>query len=178
MKQLITLLGILFVSSPIINAQAECQAEPPSGLSPLAAYSIFYENYRAGDYEFALDYGRWMACAKPKTLEGNPRFSLKTQYERLVKIYDEVGRSKEDPTIKAAYIDTAETLLNESIEMFGDNPEDKFDLVFDRGRFYQQNYNIIDGGLKKAYSDYEMLFEIDPERAAKNGQRILPETST
>lgn len=169
MKQLITLLGILFVSSPIINAQAECQSEPPSGLSPLAAYSIFYENYRSGDYEFALDYGRWMACAKPETLEGNPRFSLKTQYERLVKIYDEVGRSKEDPTIKAAYIDTAETLLNESIEMFGENPEDKFDLVFDRGRFYQQNYNIIDGGLKKAYSDYEMLFDIDPERAAKMG---------
>jgi len=169
MKQIITLLGILFISSPIINAQAECQAEPPSGLSPLAAYSIFYENYRSGDYDFALDYGRWMACAKPETLEGNPRFSLKTQYERLVKIYDEVGRSKEDPTIKAAYIDTAETLLNESIELFGENPEDKFDLVFDRGRFYQQNYNIIDGGLKKAYSDYEMLFDIDPERAAKMG---------
>lgn len=169
MKQLITLLGILFVSSPIINAQAECQQEPPSGLSPLAAYSIFYENYKSGDYEFALNYGRWMVCAKPETIEGNPRFSLLTQYERLVKIYDEIGRSKDDPTIKAAYIDTAETLLNEAIEMFGDNPEDKFDLVFDRGRFYQQNYNIIDGGLQKAYSDYEMLFEIDPERAANMG---------
>jgi tetratricopeptide (TPR) repeat protein len=169
MKQLITLLGILFVSSPIINAQAECQQEPPSGLSPLAAYSIFYENYKSGDYEFALDYGRWMACAKPETIEGNPRFSLMTQYERLVKIYDEVGRSKDDPSIKAAYIDTAETLLNEAIELFGDNPKDKFDLVFDRGRFYQQNYNIIDGGLQKAYSDYEMLFEIDPERAANMG---------
>ncbi len=169
MKQLITLLGILFVSSPIINAQAECQQEPPSGLSPLAAYSIFYENYKSGDYEFALDYGRWMVCAKPETIEGNPRFSLLTQYERLVKIYDEVGRSKDDPTIKAAYIDTAETLLNEAIEMFGDNPENKFDLVFDRGRFYQQNYNIIDGGLNKAYNDYVMLFEIDPERASSMG---------
>ncbi|WP_232803070.1 tetratricopeptide repeat protein [Gracilimonas amylolytica] len=169
MKQLITLLGILFVSSPIINAQAECQQEPPSGLSPLAAYSIFYENYKSGDYEFALDYGRWMTCAKPETIEGNPRFSLLTQYERLVKIYDEVGRSKDDPTIKAAYIDTAETLLNEAIELFGDNPEDKFDIVFDRGRFYQQNYNIIDGGLDKAYNDYVMLFEIDPERAANMG---------
>ncbi len=87
MKYIITLLGILFVSSPITHAQANsCQEEPPSGLSPLAAYSIFYENYRSGDYEFALNYGRWLVCAKPEKLEGNPKFSLLTQYGRLVTI--------------------------------------------------------------------------------------------
>lgn len=169
MKQLITLLGILFVSSPLIHAQANCNEEPPSGLSPLAAYSIFYENYRSGDYEFALNYGRWMACAKPEKLEGNPRFSLLTQYERLVTIYEEIGRSKEDPTKKTAYIDTASALLNEAIELFGDDPKAKFDLIFTRGRFYQQNYNNIDDGLQKAYTDYEQLFQLNPERAVSMG---------
>lgn len=169
MKKLITLLGILFVSSPLIHAQANCNEEPPSGLSPLAAYSIFYENYRSGDYEFALDYGRWMICAKPEKLEGNPRFSLLTQYERLATIYEEIGRGKEDPSEKTAYIDTAATILNEALELFGDDAKTRFDLTFDRGRFYQQNYNNIDDGLQKAYADYEQLFELDPERALNMG---------
>lgn len=169
MKQLITLLGILFVSTPLINAQANCQEEPPSGLSPLAAYSIFYENYRSGDYEFALDYGRWMICAKPEKLEGNPRFSLLSQYERMATIYEEIGRSKEDPTIKTAYIDSAQIMLNEALELFGQDQKTQFDLTFDRGRFYQQNYNNIDNGLQKAYGDYAKLFEINPERALSLG---------
>jgi tetratricopeptide (TPR) repeat protein len=169
MKQLIALLGILFVSSPLINAQANCQEEPPSGLSPLAAYSIFYENYRSGDYEFALDYGRWMICAKPESLEGNPRFSLLTQYERLATIYEEIGRSKEDPTVKTAYIDSAHITLNEALERFGDDQKTQFDLTFKRGRFFQQNYNNIDDGLQKAYTDYAKLFELNPERAISLG---------
>ncbi|MBD3617224.1 MAG: tetratricopeptide repeat protein [Gracilimonas sp.] len=169
MKKLITLLGILFVSTPLTHAQANCNPEPPSGLSPLAAYSIFYENYRSGDYEFALDYGRWMICAKPEKLEGNPRFSLLTQYERMAKIYQEIARSKEDPSEKRAYVDSALTVLNEAIELFGEDPKAKFDLTFDRGRFYQENYNNMDDGLQKAYSDYEQLFELDPQRALNMG---------
>lgn len=169
MKQLISLLGILFVSTPLINAQANCQEEPPGGLSPLAAYSIFYENYRSGEYKLALDYGRWIICAKPEKLEGNPRYSLLTQYERMAKIYQEFARGKEDPTEKKTYADSALTVLNEAIELFGEDPEAEFDLTFDRGRFYQENYNTIDDGLQKAYGDYATLFELNPERAISLG---------
>lgn len=169
MKHSIILLGILFISSSLSHAQANCNEEPPSGLSPLAAYSLFYENYRNGDYDFALNYGRWILCAKPETLQGNPKFSLKTQYERLITIYEEIGRSKEDPAERTAYIDTARILFNESLELFGDNQEDRYDIIFNRGRFYQQNYNYIDDGLQKAYSDYETLFELNPEKAVPVG---------
>ena len=137
MKQLITLLGFLLLSSSLTQAQANCQDAPPDGLSPLAAYSLFYENFRNGEYEFALRYGKWMACAKPEQLQGNPQFSLEKQYSRLVKIYDEIGRTKEDPALRSAHVDTALTLLNESLELFGTNPESRYDIIFDRGRFYQ-----------------------------------------
>ena len=165
MKQLLTLLGLLFLSSSLTQAQANCQETPPDGLSPLAAYSLFYTNFRNGDYEFALKYGKWMTCAKPEKIEGNPQFSLIKQYDRLVQIYDEIGRSKEDPAERSAHVDTALTLLNESLELFGDDSENRFDIIFDRGRFYQQNYDYVDDGLQKAYADYIQLFEIDPERA-------------
>lgn len=169
MKQLILLIGILFVSSSLTQAQANCNETPPDGLSPLAAYSLFYSNYKNGDYEFALKYGKWMICEKPESLEGNPQFKLETQFNRLVTIYTEVGRSKESDEEKTAYIDTALTLINEQIELFGDTPEEEFDIIFKRGRFYQTNYNYIEDGLQKAYQDYEKLFEMNAEKAVSMG---------
>lgn len=170
MKQSIIILGILlFSGSSLIYAQDNCNPEPPSGLSPLAAYSIFYENYRNGDYEFALEYGRWMACAKPETLQGNPRFNLENQYDRLITIYEEVGRSKEDSEMRSAYLDTALHLFDESLDMFAKDEASEFDIIFKRGRFYQQNYDYIEDGLQKAYADYAHLFELDTERALSLG---------
>ena len=169
MKQLITLIGILFVSSSLTHAQANCKETPPDGLSPLAAYSLFYSNYKNGDYEFALKYGKWMACAQPEKLEGNPQFKLETQYNRLVTIYEEIARGKEDPGARSAHLDTALILLNESLELFGTNQESRFDIIFKRGRFFQQNYDYIEDGLQKAYDDYAQLFEINTERAIEMG---------
>ena len=169
MKKIISLLGIIFVSSSLLFAQEDCQQEPPSGLSQLAAYSIFSGNYKNGDYEFALKYGRWIICSNPEKIEGYDGFKLLTQYNRMATIYEEIGRSKEDPTIKKAYIDSANIVLNQAIELFGDNAEDKFDLIFKRGRFFQQNYNEIENGLQKAYSDYEQLVLMNPERAVSMG---------
>lgn len=170
MKKLITLLGIFFVSTPLLFAQSNnCQEEPPGGLSPIAAYSIFHSNYQNGDYEFALKYGRWMVCSNVEEIEGNSGYKLRTQYNRLVNIYQELGRGKEDPALKEAYIDSARILINRAIDLFGDDPEDKFDLIFKRGRFFQQNYNEIENGLQKAYSDYEELIKLNPERATTMG---------
>lgn len=169
MKQLIIILGLLLVSSSLTHAQANCKETPPSGLSPLAAYSIFYQNYQDGQYEFALQYGRWLACAKLEEMEGNPKYKLETQYNRLITIYEEIGRSKEDPAERTAYIDTAIILFDESLELFGDNIESKFDIIFKRGRFYQQNYDYVENGLQKAYQDYETLFELNPQKALSMG---------
>ena len=164
MKQLIILIGILFVSSSLTHAQANCNETPPDGLSPLAAYSIFYGNFKSGDYQFALKYGKWMICAKPEKLDGNPQFKLEKQYDRMVTIYEELARGKEDPGARSAHIDTALTLINESLELFGENPESRFDIILKRGRFYQQNFDFVENGLQKAYTDYASLVDIDAER--------------
>lgn len=169
MKQILILLGLLLLSSNLSLAQADCSETPPDGMEPLAALSLFNDNYRNGDYEFALKYGRWMHCAKPKKLEGYPRFSLESQYERLVKVYGEISELKSDPAIKSAYIDTALTLLDESMEMFGTDDESRFEIHLNTGRFYQAHYNLIDDGLSKAYRHYEEMFKINPERAVQLG---------
>lgn len=169
MRKLLTVLGIIVLSSSISNAQADCNGTPPDGLPPLAAYSLFYTNYQNGDYEFALKYGRWLSCAKPEAIEGNPKYSLSRVYERLTKIYEEVGRKKEDPTVKAAYMDTTLMLYNEALELFSDNSDEVYDIHLRKGRFFLANYDFIDNGLEKAYNEFQAMFDLNAEKTTQLG---------
>jgi len=166
MKLLATITGILLLSATSVLAQENCNPAPPYGTNELAALSIFQENYNNGDYEFALTYGRWFLCAKTEGIAGIPegRFSLETQYNKLIKIYTEIGLSKEDPAEREAYIDSALALYDETFEMFIDTDEAKYDFYQRRGRYFLENYNNIENGLQKAYSDFEMMFELNPEK--------------
>jgi len=163
MKRLTIILGILLLSSSLLNAQSE----PPDGLSELAAYSLFYSNYKNGDYPFALKYGRWMIDGEVKSIEGNPRYKLSTQYERMIKIYTEIAKSKQDPSQKAAYADSALALFDEALKKFSDEEIDKFEWELDKGRFLQSNANLIEDGLAKAYAQYEKVFDMATEELTK-----------
>ena len=169
MKLIATILGILFVSTSFANAQEDCNSNPPDGLSEIQAYSIFSGNFRNQDYPFALRYGKWMLCKKPETIEGIPagRFSLSTQYSRLITAYTEIGKTKEDPSEREAYIDTALSLFDESFELFAATQDEEYELYQRRGRFFLENYSMIDDGLQKAYTDFEAMFELDAEKTTQ-----------
>lgn len=176
MKVLATILGILFVSTSLVYAQEDCNPAPPDGLSEIQGFSIFNGNYRNKDYPFALRYGRWMLCKKPTEIDGIPpgRFSLSTQYDKLITIYTEIGKTKQDPSEREAYIDTALALYEESFELFATTTEEEYELYQRRGRFFLENYNSINDGLQKAYTDFEKMFELDPEKTTNlaNGYYI------
>ena len=167
MKKTVTILWILFLGTSFATAQDDCNALPPDGMREIAAYSIFHGNYTNGDYPFALNFGRWMLCKKPETMEGNPRFKLSIQYPKFIKIYTEIGLSKEDPSEREAYIDTALALYEESFELFATTDVEKYELLQKRGRYYLENYNNIENGLQLAYKDFEAMFEIDAEKTTQ-----------
>lgn len=175
MKNLILTFGLLLISSPFATAQAkDCNPEPPDGLNPVAAFSIFNSNYRTGDYTFALKYGRWMICAKPMEMGQYKGFKLNTQLDKFIKIYQELANSENDPTLKSSYIDTALMIFEDKLELFGQEPAEAFEIHQQKGRFYLQNYSIIDDGLAKAYMEFQKMFDIDAERAttAANGYYV------
>ncbi len=165
MKVLYTLIGIIMMLASNVEAQ-ECNPNPPQGMQEIAAYSIFQGNYSNGDYPFALNYGRWMLCKKPESIEGIPagRFNLSSQYNKLIRIYAEIGLSKSDPSEREAYLDTAQILFQEMFDDFSDEQVDKYKLLQNRGRFYLENYRYISDGLQLAYSDFEAMFKMNPER--------------
>jgi len=165
MKKLIIAIGLLAV----ISSTARGQSEPPYGMSHLQAYSIFYENYRSGNYDMALQFGKWMLEAKPKELSGMNRFSLETQFNRMTKVYTEIANQQDDPEMKAAYLDTAEAIFDDVFETFDENEIDYLEWNLKKGAFYQENSEHIENGFEKAFNQYEIVFEEDPERFSKVG---------
>jgi len=121
MKSLILILGFLFASSGIVTAQAECTTEPPDGLKPIAAFSIFQSNFKNKDYPFALKYGRWILCSKPKTIEDYPSFDLSRQMDKFTAIYQGIAKQQTDPSIKSAYLDSALMVFDQKLEIFKDD---------------------------------------------------------
>lgn len=160
MKRYIAIL--LFIAG--FSTTAMAQSEPPYGMSEIAAYSIFYDNYTQGDYDMALQFGRWMLEKKPRKIEGFGRFSLPTQYNRMRRIYTEKADQQEDPTLKAAYLDSARIVFQDALDTFTEDEIDTFEWRFNLGQFYQRHSSFIEDGMNKAYAMYEELFNENPER--------------
>jgi tetratricopeptide (TPR) repeat protein len=133
-------------------------------LSQRAAYGIFYENYVNKDYDMALQFGRWMLIAKPRTIENHNTFSLEKQYSRFVDIYSELAQRQTDPQLRTAYVDSALTIFDEAFATFSEDEMDYFEWHLEKGRFYQMHFNYVDGGIDKAYEQYQKVLDMDPKR--------------
>jgi|TARA_R100000541_G_scaffold6119_3_gene13524 tetratricopeptide (TPR) repeat protein len=165
MKNLILVFGFLFASSAIVTAQAECAAiEPPNGLNKLAAFSIFQSNFKNKDYPLALEYGRWILCTKPETIEGFPGFELSRQLDRFTTIYQEFAKEQTDPSIKATYLDSALMVFDIKLELYADDQEQVYKTHQQKGRFYLENNSIVADAVTKAYEEFQLMFDLDSEK--------------
>ncbi|MCC5914656.1 MAG: hypothetical protein JJU46_09805 [Balneolaceae bacterium] len=164
MKKYIAILAFIFAFS----SNAYSQSEPPYGMSEIQAYSIFYENYRTGNYDMALQFGKWMLEKKPMEIPGANRFTLHRQYERLIDVYSELSKQASDPALRSAHIDTALAIYDDAFATFDEETIDYYRWHFNRGRFFQEHQSQIQDGMLKAYADYEKAFELDPERLTQS----------
>lgn len=166
MKKYIITFALLFA----VSSQVFSQSEPPYGMSEIQAYSIFYENYRTGDYDMALMFGKWMLEKKPEAIQGVNRFSLPRQFDRMINVYAELSKRESDPSLRSAYLDTALAIYDDAFASFeGSEHFDLYTWHFNRGRFYQEHQSIIREGMDLAYEQYEKAFELDPERLIQAG---------
>ncbi|MFU8811593.1 MAG: tetratricopeptide repeat protein [Balneolaceae bacterium] len=150
-------------------ADGLAQSEPPYGMSELEAYSIFFSNYQQGDYQMALQFGRWMIESNTRNIEGAGQFDLSRQYDRMIKVYAGLAEQQSDPSLRSAYIDSALVLFERVYEVFDEDEIDVFDWKFEEGRFYQNNASNISGGMDRAYELYAEAFEMSPEKLAGLG---------
>lgn len=158
-------MGLLVATSSF----AYGQTEPPYGMSQLEAYSLFYENYRTGDYEMALTFGRWILEAKPRSIQGHRTFTLDTQFNRLINVYEELARQESDPSEKRVQLENALEIFDLTFETFTEEEIDHFRWTQRKGRFYQDHQADLEDGLQKAYEYYEAAYEMDPQRLTEMG---------
>lgn len=171
---------ILLGSSWSLAQTEQSSVQPPSGMSEIQAYSIFYENYKNDSFEEAIKFGRWMWKGMPEKIEGYSRFDLKRNLGRLITAYNEVGQKKEDPTLKEAYIDTALLIFDRAFEKFSDDTDAKYDWYIKRGRMLQTHSDLVENASMRAAEDYYEAFKLKPQELTKRAkgyyiQRILNE---
>ena len=145
------------------------QADPPHGLSEIAAFSIFTDAIRNNDHEMALQFGLWMLEAKPRTLEGVTTFRLDRQFERLINVYIAIAEDEADPTEKAKKLQKADEIYELTFETFTEDEIDQFRWFHQRGRFYQEHHNHLAATLQDAFAWYEKSYDEDPERFVESG---------
>ncbi len=169
MKNVITLLVIILLSSTGVLAQdgSEETVQPPNGLSQLEAYYLFYSDYQSDNWESALTNGRWILKSKPESIEGYPKYELATNLDRLISVYEGMAELQTDPTIKAAYLDTADTIFDTVFNTFSKDEIDYYTWHLNRGRMYQENSDFVDNADKKAAAEYKKAFELNSSKMAE-----------
>lgn len=169
MKNVIILIAALFVPGGFIYSQDA--GVPPSGMSELEAYSIFYDAYRTGDYELALTYGEWIVASRPRAIEGYDGFSLETQLRRMNTVYSEMAERTADEEQRREYLMKAAGIFETVDEVFDEGEVDTFYWRMRQGRFYHENLEWLEGveitDIIDAYTD---AFEIDTERFVEAGE--------
>jgi tetratricopeptide (TPR) repeat protein len=163
MKKLIVFISLLVGVSSLSYGQSE----PPYGMSELEAYSLFYENYRTGDYQMALTFGKWMLEAKPRQIQGHRSFTLDTQFNRLIQVYVGLAENESDPSEKSALLENALGIFDLVAETFDEDEVDMFRWKIRQGQFFQENHRDLDNGIQKAFEYYERAYEMDKQRLAE-----------
>lgn len=165
MKKWTLIIALVLVGSTTAFAQnGGDKAEPPYGLSERAAYSLFYEDFRNENYKSALTNGRWILKNMPRKIEGYNGFKLPLNLSRFITIYEELANQATDPSLKKAYLDSANIVYDKVFNTFSKDSIDYYQWHINRGRLYQDNADYIENAEQKATEQYKKAFAINPEK--------------
>lgn len=166
MKKLLITLMLAAASTGFAQAQGGDIPEAPMGLSPLETSSVFTSFFNNKDYVTAANFGRYLVTYYPKDIPdfpANAKYRGDRTFDRMITVYEELSKANSDPTVKAAYIDSARTLYSTVLELFTADEIDLYRWTFNYGRFLQTHSEIEDNN-NKAAAQYMKLYELDPQQ--------------
>ncbi len=152
----------------LVSVQAYGQEEtppPPFNMPPPAAWSVFNESFQNRDFDFAIQYGRWLVNYRPTTMEGFENvYRGDRNFSRMITIYNHFAENSADPRMREAYVDSALTLYDRALAIFTPEQIDMFRWRLDRARFIQTNASRIEDGRQMTLQEYLELFEENPNQ--------------
>lgn len=159
------LLGIIFVIG--LPSLLLGQSEPPYGMSNLEAYAVFSDAYRTGDYDLAVTFGEWMLEAKPREIQGHGGFNLEQQYVRFIAIYTKFAVDANDPAEKSVLFARVLDVFDMVEETFEETEIDRFRWTYRKARFYHENQEHLENGMKNAIEYYEKAYQMNQQQFAE-----------
>ena len=124
-------------------------------------YSLYYENFKNENYKDALPDLHWI-------LDNAPGFLKKkdTNFDRAVTAYEALAKQETDPAMKRAYLDSVLSMFDRAVPAIkGIGGEiDEFQWTRDKGRFIQQNLDVLEDQKGMAIESYRKAYDLDPKR--------------
>ena len=166
------LLPLLLVAAAVrpALAQAPFPQDCPEELDEngkLRTYSLYYEEFKNGNYQAALPNLRLMLRCAPTFPEQAPH----RNFERAITAYDSLSARATDPALTTAYADSALLMFDAATATFdAQNVEyDAFEWVFEKARFIQSRPERLVHVQDQVMALYEQAYELDPQRLGGYG---------
>ncbi len=149
---------VLWTASPVMAGAQTCSDDQTERATN---YSLYYEDFKNGNYEASLPYLRWILKCAPGFPSGNDR-----NFRRAVEAYEKIGMASEDAGRKRTYLDSALYVFDTTVERLkaASLPVDEFHWTFQKGFFVQQHaaeLPDLQGGVGALY---RAAFEMDAAR--------------
>ena len=145
---------------PVLTGPRTATAQRPSDLDPeaLRHYSLYYENFKAKNYQATLHDLHWI-------LEHDPGFyrNKDQNFDRAVTIYGALAEAEEDPAQQRVYLDSALAILDRAVPVLSNvgAEVDEFEWTLRKGRFIQTHINLLDDVKDEAIDAYWVCYELD-----------------
>ena len=149
--------GLLFLSLLVIPKTTSAQDSGQQEM--LVKYSLYYEDYKNGNYESALPNLRWI-------LQNTPAFRGDKNFERAVDTYGKLAVAEEDPALQRALLDTALVLFDTAVPTVRDAGEDidEFEWTLEKGKFIFEHRELLTDIEGDIALQYRKAWEMDPDR--------------
>ncbi len=162
--------GLLGLFLLVFSAQAQpvaaqqAQQETVDEHTKAVNYSLYYEYFKNGDYEAALPYLRWMIQHAPEY--AGPGRKDDRNFERIIKVHEELAKASDDPEIARAHLDSALAYFDMAMEVLPARGVelDTVTWYIRRGRLIQRYPELLADRQQEAFEYYRKAFELAPER--------------
>ncbi len=127
-------------------------------------YSLYYEYFKNGDYAAALPYLRWMIQHAPEY--AGPGRKDDRNFERIIKVHEELAKASNDPEIARAHLDSALAYFDMALDVLPARGValDTVTWYIRRGRLIQQSPELLADRQAEAAEYYRKAFELAPKR--------------
>jgi len=156
-------MGLLSMIMPALSARAQTSEneEKPTKQEIAIHYSLYYEDFKNGNYEGALPNLRWI-------LKHAPGFSRNTDknFDRAVKVYEELAMAAEDEQTRRAYLDSALMIFDKAVPTIKDigGTIDEYEWTRDKGNFILKHRDDLPEMIDSVAVLFRKAWDLDPKR--------------